>query len=61
MNYGGMVLRCTLYKKQIEMCYECGRLGHTADVCPNPNDKECRGCGCSNMPDDHRCEPVCQL
>ncbi|KAH7932535.1 hypothetical protein HPB52_024383 [Rhipicephalus sanguineus] len=61
VNYGGMVIRCTLYKKHIDMCYECGRLGHRADVCPNPNDKKCRGCGCGNPPDDHRCEPVCQL
>ncbi|KAL1480139.1 hypothetical protein MTO96_051283 [Rhipicephalus appendiculatus] len=58
VNCGGMVIRCTLYKKHIDMCNECGRLGHSADVCPNPNDK-CRGCGCSNPPDDHRCEPVC--
>ncbi|XP_070393573.1 uncharacterized protein [Dermacentor albipictus] len=61
VNYGGMLMRCSLYKKQIDMCYECGRLGHRTDVCPNPNDKKCRGCGCSNPPDDHRCEPVCQL
>ncbi|KAH8037969.1 hypothetical protein HPB51_020250 [Rhipicephalus microplus] len=61
VNYGGMMIRCTLYKKHIDMCYECGRLRHRADVCPNPNDKKCRGCGCGNSPDDHRCEPVCQL
>ncbi|KAH7976746.1 hypothetical protein HPB52_018893 [Rhipicephalus sanguineus] len=38
VNYGGMVIRCTLYEKHIDMCYDCGRLGHRADVCPNPND-----------------------
>ncbi|CAN7943584.1 unnamed protein product, partial [Ixodes pacificus] len=59
--YGAMLVRCTLYKKQIDVCHECGRLGHRADVCPSPNDKICRGCGCSNPPPEHRCAPKCLL
>ncbi|KAM7300848.1 hypothetical protein ISCGN_016433 [Ixodes scapularis] len=59
--YRAMLVRCTLYKKQVDVCHECGRLGHRADVCPSPNDKICRGCGCSNPPSEHRCEPKCLL
>ncbi|KAH6930439.1 hypothetical protein HPB50_013563 [Hyalomma asiaticum] len=61
VNYGGMVARCTLYKQQIDMCHTCGRLGHSVDVWPNPNDKQCREFGCRNPPDDHQCQPVCRL
>ncbi|KAL1470969.1 hypothetical protein MTO96_040155 [Rhipicephalus appendiculatus] len=59
--YGPMLVRCSLYRKHIDVCYECGRLGHRSDVCPNPDNKICRGCGGSNPSPDHRCEPRCQL
>lgn len=61
VRYGGALLRCSLYRKQIETCYQCGRLGHRADVCPNPNDRLCRGCGVANPPQEHQCQPKCQL
>ncbi|KAH7939720.1 hypothetical protein HPB52_016398 [Rhipicephalus sanguineus] len=61
VRYGGALLRCSLYRKQIDTCYQCGRLGHRADVCPNPNDHLCRGCGAANPPQDHQCKPTCQL
>ncbi|KAL1486060.1 hypothetical protein MTO96_031550 [Rhipicephalus appendiculatus] len=41
--YGPMLVRCSLYRKHIDVCYECGRLGHRSDVCPNPDNKICRG------------------
>ncbi|KAH7963497.1 hypothetical protein HPB52_021264 [Rhipicephalus sanguineus] len=59
--YGAMLVRCSLYRKHIDVCYGCGRLGHRADVCPNPNNKMCRGCGYSNPPQEHLCDPKCQL
>ncbi|KAL1468570.1 hypothetical protein MTO96_041412 [Rhipicephalus appendiculatus] len=60
VNKSGMVMRCTFYKKHIDMYYERGPVGHSADVCTNPNDK-CHGYGCSIPLDDHWCEPVCLL
>ncbi|KAH7945458.1 hypothetical protein HPB49_011043 [Dermacentor silvarum] len=43
--YGGTLIRCTLFRKQMDVCYTCGRLGHRSDVCPSPEEVVCRGCG----------------
>lgn len=59
--YDGESLRCSLYRKQIDTCYQCGHVGHRTDVCPNPKDHVCRGCGTANPPQDHQCKPSCQL
>ncbi|KAH6935549.1 hypothetical protein HPB50_006766 [Hyalomma asiaticum] len=61
VKYGGALLCCSLYRKQLDVCYQCGRLGHRADVFPNPNDKICRGCGLANPPENHECKATCQL
>ncbi|XP_070378094.1 uncharacterized protein [Dermacentor albipictus] len=61
VRYGAMLIQCSLYKKHIDICYGCGRTGHRADVCPNPEDKICRGCGCKNPQQDHNCNAECQL
>ncbi|KAH7968048.1 hypothetical protein HPB52_005533 [Rhipicephalus sanguineus] len=61
VKYGGALIRCSLYRKQLDVCYHCGRLGHRADVCPNPNDKICRGCRMPNPPENHECKARCQL
>lgn len=61
VRYGNLLTECTLYRKQIEACQACGRLGHRMDVCPDPNNKICRGCGIAKPTDDHVCEPKCGL
>ncbi|KAH7985122.1 hypothetical protein HPB52_024313 [Rhipicephalus sanguineus] len=63
VRYGGALLRCVLYRKQIDMCHCCGRLGHRMDVCPNPQDKvprppvlpRCKLCGGTHMTADRNC------
>ncbi|KAL1430299.1 hypothetical protein MTO96_015176 [Rhipicephalus appendiculatus] len=58
---GQSILRCTLYRRQTDVCYACGRLGHRADVCPAPEDVICRSCGEASPPKDHVCTPECVL
>ncbi|KAH8040455.1 hypothetical protein HPB51_010235 [Rhipicephalus microplus] len=38
VHCGPNMLRCTLYKKQIDNCRNCGRIGNRHDVCPRPID-----------------------
>ncbi|KAH8009684.1 hypothetical protein HPB51_018995 [Rhipicephalus microplus] len=59
--YRGAEYRCFLYKKQYETCTTCGRIGHRADVCPQPDRKKCRGCGVLNPTENHQCVPRCSL
>ncbi|KAL1426026.1 hypothetical protein MTO96_003495 [Rhipicephalus appendiculatus] len=54
---GASMLRCTLYRRQTDVCYACGRLGHRADVCPAPENTICRGCGTASPAEDHECSP----
>lgn len=61
VRYGPTLVRCYLYRKQVDICYVCGKLGHRADVCPAPDCLECRGCGARNPEEDHNCEPCCKL
>ncbi|KAH7969074.1 hypothetical protein HPB52_014518 [Rhipicephalus sanguineus] len=61
VRYRAALLRCSLYRKQVDFCRQCNRLGHRGDVCPNPDNKLCAGCGTPNPDEGHRCEPKCQL
>ncbi|KAL1476896.1 hypothetical protein MTO96_036165 [Rhipicephalus appendiculatus] len=61
VRYGSTLVPCTLYRKQIDICYQCGRLGHRMDVCPNPANRICRGCGLRNPDHEHQCAPKCNL
>ncbi|KAH8036559.1 hypothetical protein HPB51_001538 [Rhipicephalus microplus] len=49
---GASIVRCTLFRRHTEVCYNCGSLGHRADVCPNPNTTWCRKFRTSYANDD---------
>ncbi|KAH7982518.1 hypothetical protein HPB52_005461 [Rhipicephalus sanguineus] len=53
--------RCAPYRRQTDVCYACGRLGHRADVCPAPEKTICWGCGTASPTEDHECSPKCAL
>lgn len=61
VRYGTLLLKCSLYRKQVDVCHACGRLGHRADVCPTPSDVVCRGCGLPNPDEQHQCTPICKF
>lgn len=61
VRYGATLLRCILYRKQIDVCYQFGRLGHRMDVCPTPHDEIYHGCGARNPSQEHKCTPRCSL
>ncbi|KAH7968428.1 hypothetical protein HPB52_008307 [Rhipicephalus sanguineus] len=61
VRYGPTLVRCSLYRKKIDICYACGQLRHRADLCPSPGDVVCRGCGASNPDSQHQCTPKCRL
>ncbi|KAL1468287.1 hypothetical protein MTO96_041586 [Rhipicephalus appendiculatus] len=58
---GSGMLPCTLYRRQVDVCYSCGNLGHRAVVYPNPSEKKCRGCGLASPVHDHKCTPECTI
>ncbi|KAL1422962.1 hypothetical protein MTO96_021555 [Rhipicephalus appendiculatus] len=59
---GPNMIRCTLYKRQIDTCRNCGRVGHRHDVCPRPTEKVCDQCGTFITENGHECvQPKCAL
>lgn len=58
---GASMFRCTLFRRQTDVCYACGKVGHRADVCPTPDDTICRGCGQQSPSEEHDCKPTCKL
>ncbi|KAL1430168.1 hypothetical protein MTO96_015371 [Rhipicephalus appendiculatus] len=48
VRYGVTLIPCRLYRKQIDVCQQCGRVGHRKDVCPTPHNQDMpglRACG----------------
>ncbi|KAH7938794.1 hypothetical protein HPB52_000429 [Rhipicephalus sanguineus] len=59
--FNSVMIRVSLYRKQIDFCKECGRLGHRPDVCRRPEVKLCPICGSKNPSSEHECTPKCQI
>ncbi|KAH7975289.1 hypothetical protein HPB52_000004 [Rhipicephalus sanguineus] len=64
VSYGGTLIRCTLYRKKIDVCHVCGNIGHRSDVCPTPDAAICKDCKAplqQGEEDNHTCTPKCDL
>ncbi|KAH7968190.1 hypothetical protein HPB52_006448 [Rhipicephalus sanguineus] len=59
VRHGPTLMRCFLYRKHMDVCYACGKLGHRAHVCPSPEASICRGCGTLKPEESHQCSPKC--
>lgn len=58
---GNCLVQCSLFRRQHDVCYACGKAGHRADVCINPIGNACKHCGTQNPQEDHQCTPTCSL
>lgn len=63
---GTALLPCSLYKRQVDVCHACGRVGHRADVCHSSKEErsKCRNCGeafPNGAAEEHNCTPKCKL
>ncbi|KAL1474626.1 hypothetical protein MTO96_037839 [Rhipicephalus appendiculatus] len=61
IRVGQAIVRCYVYKKQIEVCSKCTRVGHRADVCPTPLVNVCHNCGAKEPKQGHSCQVRCKL
>ncbi|KAH7936292.1 hypothetical protein HPB52_021333 [Rhipicephalus sanguineus] len=55
----------TVCPNKVVVCYECGHVGHRADVCASSaEEKKCRGCGEAKSSESeegvHQCTPKCE-
>ncbi|KAL1446596.1 hypothetical protein MTO96_044537 [Rhipicephalus appendiculatus] len=63
---GSAYMECSLYRRQVDICYACGQVGHRADVCHKSKEEKekCHNCG-MNIPsgtrETHSCTPKCRL
>ncbi|KAG0444368.1 hypothetical protein HPB47_013870 [Ixodes persulcatus] len=61
IRMGPMEVQCHLYRKKIEVCGLCGKVGHRTDVRPQPEERRCKDCGILKPPDEHACTPACGI
>ncbi|KAH9360635.1 hypothetical protein HPB48_007544 [Haemaphysalis longicornis] len=54
----GLFTRCRPYRQTVQCCSLCGELGHTQDVCPNPDAPVCAQCHAKNPTPGHECTPI---
>ncbi|KAH9361606.1 hypothetical protein HPB48_001483 [Haemaphysalis longicornis] len=59
--YYGAETRCFPERSTRQVCTICLRVGHRADVCPNPETNRCPQCGQASPREDHDCKPTCAI
>ncbi|KAH8009774.1 hypothetical protein HPB51_019106 [Rhipicephalus microplus] len=57
--FGTALVSCSLYHRQHDCCYACGKLGHREDFCLIPDEALCKSCGINNPDENHECFQTC--
>ncbi|KAM7296531.1 hypothetical protein ISCGN_021689 [Ixodes scapularis] len=58
VNYRNTTYGCLLYRRKIEVCENCYKVGHRKDICPTPDDKRCSKCGTLALEESHECNKL---
>ncbi|KAH7945828.1 hypothetical protein HPB49_016040 [Dermacentor silvarum] len=61
IRVGQAIVRCYLFKKQVDVCSKCTRVGHRADVCPTSMVNVCHNCGAKDPKQEQSCHVRCKL
>ncbi|KAG0426430.1 hypothetical protein HPB47_026457 [Ixodes persulcatus] len=60
MIFQAGLFTCHPFKKRVETCLNCRRVGHRADVCHRPKSQRCRRCGEEHPPPEEGEPPSCE-
>ncbi|KAH8030560.1 hypothetical protein HPB51_008921 [Rhipicephalus microplus] len=59
--YRGGEKECIPFRNTVQFCRACGAVGHSTDVCPQPDSPVCHTCGMRNPEVNHNCTPTCAI
>ncbi|KAL1424207.1 hypothetical protein MTO96_020418 [Rhipicephalus appendiculatus] len=59
--YSGGKKECIPFRNTVQFCRACGEVGHSTNVCPQPDSPVCRTCGMRNPEVNYNCTLTCAI